>query len=817
MISRRGKIISMNRMMEHFNDQDLIRVETQLMEQINNNTQLTKCEIIQLILLTFEPYLSNQLIDDLSKNVRSIYDTGVHTTKKGNTISYHKRSQQCEKRKNRYFYRLATSNISIIGSYLNKHDSIIFGHCNRFLYYQTQCYSYVCNRLNDKLMVDNELLSKIINGAKNKNTFSFSFPNHVIFDSDHADDGSKALKNIQRVVYEWKRNKNIQYNNILNWFNSIFSNIESLKLNYCVHIGPQIPFNILFSKCCTKKQSNSKLNLIFDSFTYCTDITKFAQKYNQFLSSQISNSSDNYKDNTKYSNYINNNDSDNDDDDTHLLFLKHVRQIGQIWIRNMELSYNYLNALLLKFGTNYSHLTIECNVNNFFEQFDSIKGLYQVFHSRLEIFDIISDDSAKLLFNVGENSDDDNDHDNDNNDDDDNDDWEWEFCKHVSDKNSKKSQLMIAKNVSAPLKPRAKDRCGIKRFTTNLDTLYQFGHRLLLLKNLHKYNILHNIQVFIWDLRRRSYSDHSLSKYETIDKSKYVENFFNYLLNDKDNFKQLKYIRIFVSDINLNEDIKQRTTYPSALLQPLIFEDADDGDDDGGDDDNDDNDDDDDYDEYDEYDDEEIITQRRRIESERPLLKTSYIFSILIKLGQVYHKLIENGNDNKTLESIEINWDFSKCTSSKQNDNINIDQKKQLQASGETTSKFVQNLQTSGIEMKWVELMRQNKRNNSNKLTKKNNCKPESLNDKKEEKEEEDTDDKKRNKETNMVTDDDYARIKGDLSFESIIDTLTQVVEWFGIDVADSKGKCNLLKEKYTLVYQICNTVTTKAKDELKY
>ena len=68
-----------------------------------------------------------------------------------------------------------------------------------------------------------------------------------------------------------------------------------------------------------------------------------------------------------------------------------------------------------------------------------------------------------------------------------------------------------------------------------------------------------------------------------------------------------------------------------------------------------------------------------------------------------------------------------------------------------------------------------------------------------------------------MVTDDDYARIKGDLSFESIIDTLTQVVEWFGIDVADSKGKCNLLKEKYTLVYQICNTVTTKAKDELKY
>ena len=142
--TKRGKIISINRLINCFDDNDVEKAKSLLFNKLLEKKKNCESDFVQLLYLTMSQHLNFQDVNELYKEIENIFDEKSARTNIQRK-DYNKKLLQHDRNTNILFYQLPTDTIDVLSRFLNERDSIIFGCTNRFLYYKTQCNSFMIN------------------------------------------------------------------------------------------------------------------------------------------------------------------------------------------------------------------------------------------------------------------------------------------------------------------------------------------------------------------------------------------------------------------------------------------------------------------------------------------------------------------------------------------------------------------------------------------------------------------------------------------------------------------------------------------------
>ena len=169
MDSSAGCIISITRLLEHFNDENTQKFKQLLMKELGctNETQLWH-RILPLLshLMTNESHMT------LKKETIVIAE---QQTSNNNNISVYK---QMHKRYKDKLSNLHSDIIDYLATFLKKRQSIELGYLNKQLYIETQKQSYLVKRHNDHTFLLSDLKIDRLHW-KHANLFSYSLPHSV--------------------------------------------------------------------------------------------------------------------------------------------------------------------------------------------------------------------------------------------------------------------------------------------------------------------------------------------------------------------------------------------------------------------------------------------------------------------------------------------------------------------------------------------------------------------------------------------------------------------------------------------------------------
>ena len=226
--TKRGKIISINRLINCFDDNDVEKAKSLLFEKLLEKKKECECDFVQLLYLTMSQHLSLQNVNQLYKQIENIFDE-KSDTRNIKTKDYNQKLLHYDRKTIALFYQLPTDTIDVLSRFLNERDSIIFGCTNRLLYYYTQCTSFMknCNnqiglyrdefemhmkRIEKKLdanRIKTQILCKNIGSFEAMEAFSRNYSNNnnivsdIHFDNDYKYNEkmfNKLPENINKLI-----------------------------------------------------------------------------------------------------------------------------------------------------------------------------------------------------------------------------------------------------------------------------------------------------------------------------------------------------------------------------------------------------------------------------------------------------------------------------------------------------------------------------------------------------------------------------------------------------------------------------------------
>ena len=179
--SPQGNVISITRLLKHFDDKHLVEFKRNLYSiiDVSDDNQFL-CKILPLIqksLLTAENMESlKRSVIQMAQQQQIHKDNNLHHNidNKNNTTVY----KVVQQSYNDKLSRLHSSMISQIGSYLNKQDSIKIGHLNKQLYIESQKLSYLKQRRNDEFAINHNTLDRLASPVSNP--FAYCLPNYQV-------------------------------------------------------------------------------------------------------------------------------------------------------------------------------------------------------------------------------------------------------------------------------------------------------------------------------------------------------------------------------------------------------------------------------------------------------------------------------------------------------------------------------------------------------------------------------------------------------------------------------------------------------------
>ena len=228
-MSRQAKVMSITRLIQHFDDKNISQFKQQLFDCVNvTNEKEFLCKILPIIQKSM---LSNESINLLKSTVvkmaekQKIPIATATNSKSHNRITIYKFVTQCYKDR---LSRLPSSIIGHIASYLEQ--SLKVGYLNKQLYIESQSLSFISNvssNLSLQLYITDTALDRILINVSN--TYSYSLP---------------------AALFLFRRRKlslEPRFNSLLSsqWFTTLFSRLQVL------HVHEQyfafIPFKTLFA------------------------------------------------------------------------------------------------------------------------------------------------------------------------------------------------------------------------------------------------------------------------------------------------------------------------------------------------------------------------------------------------------------------------------------------------------------------------------------------------------------------------------------------------------------------------------------------
>ena len=228
-MSRQAKVMSITRLVQHFDDENLSQFKQELFNCVNvTNEKQFLCKILPIIqksLLSSESIdlLKSTVVKMAEKQKMSTSDNDINT-KSSNHVTIYKFVTQRHKDR---LSRVPSSIISHIASYLSKIDSLKVGYLNKQLYIESQRLSYISSSRWLRLYIyDTELDRILINVS---NTYSFSVPSQL------------SLLRRRKLSLEPR------FNSLLSsqWFNMLFTHLQVLHVDE--QYFPFIPFKTLFA------------------------------------------------------------------------------------------------------------------------------------------------------------------------------------------------------------------------------------------------------------------------------------------------------------------------------------------------------------------------------------------------------------------------------------------------------------------------------------------------------------------------------------------------------------------------------------------
>ena len=230
--SSAGCIISITRLLEHFNDENTKKFKQLLMNELGctNETQLW-----HRILPSLSHLMTNESLMTLKEETIKIAEQ--QQSNNCTTISVYKQVQKKYKDK---LSNLHSDIIDYLATFLEKQESIELGYLNKQLYIETQKQSYLLKRHNDDTFL---LSSGKIHRLywKHSNPFSYSLPHSVNICVSTAQKYNRAHALIQSSQ----------------WYQNMFSVLNAFTCNHFGYLAA-VPIEKFFSKNINNEHVNYK-------------------------------------------------------------------------------------------------------------------------------------------------------------------------------------------------------------------------------------------------------------------------------------------------------------------------------------------------------------------------------------------------------------------------------------------------------------------------------------------------------------------------------------------------------------------------------